>query len=55
MYREIRTHTTQEKEHLKKALLTGGMTAPLCWYRAALEEVTAEDDGRASCPIGSAF
>ncbi|KAJ7914107.1 alpha/beta-hydrolase [Mycena leptocephala] len=40
--------TPEEKEHLKKALLTGGMTAPLCWYRAALEEVTAEDDGQIS-------
>ncbi|KAJ7321028.1 alpha/beta-hydrolase [Mycena albidolilacea] len=40
--------TPEEKEHLKKALLAGGMTAPLCWYRAALEEVTIEDDAQIS-------
>jgi len=40
--------TPEEKEHLKKALLTGGMTAPLCWYRAALGEAIAEDDAQIS-------
>ncbi|KAJ7110408.1 hypothetical protein C8R44DRAFT_985685 [Mycena epipterygia] len=47
--------TPEEKEHLKKALLAGGLTAPLCWYRASLEEITAEDDARAFYPTGSAF
>ncbi|KAF7363000.1 hypothetical protein MVEN_00651700 [Mycena venus] len=48
IYRRNPTYTEQEKERLKKALLTGGMTASLCWYRAGLEEATTEDDAQIS-------
>ncbi|KAJ7438909.1 alpha/beta-hydrolase [Mycena galericulata] len=40
--------TPEEKTYLKKAFLTGGMTAPLCWYRAGVEGATAEDDAQIS-------
>ncbi|KAJ7434780.1 alpha/beta-hydrolase [Mycena galericulata] len=38
--------TPEEHQHLKNAILTGGITAPLCWYRAPAEGFTAEDDAQ---------
>ncbi|KAJ7642024.1 alpha/beta-hydrolase [Roridomyces roridus] len=40
--------TPEDKEHLKNSLLTEGMTAPLCWYRAATEDLIADDDAQIS-------
>ncbi|KAJ7874551.1 hypothetical protein B0H14DRAFT_3859812 [Mycena olivaceomarginata] len=42
-------HMTQEEsEHLKTALRKGGISAPLCWYRAMAETTTSEDDAKIS-------
>ncbi|KAJ6583497.1 alpha/beta-hydrolase [Mycena vulgaris] len=40
--------TQEEKEHLKTALRKGGISAPLCWYRAMVETITSEDDAKIS-------
>ncbi|KAJ7845852.1 alpha/beta-hydrolase [Mycena olivaceomarginata] len=40
--------TQEESEHLKTALRKGGISAPLCWYRAMAETTTSEDDATTS-------
>jgi pimeloyl-ACP methyl ester carboxylesterase len=37
----------QEKDHLRKSWLRNGIAAPLCWYRAMIDQATYEDDARA--------
>ncbi|KAF7333351.1 Esterase/Lipase [Mycena venus] len=40
--------TPEEKEYLKNVFLTHGISAPLCWYKAMIEETTHEDDAKIS-------
>ncbi|KAJ7982832.1 alpha/beta-hydrolase [Mycena polygramma] len=40
--------TPEDKEFYRKSLLSGGMTAPLCWYRVVGEKCNQEDDARVS-------
>jgi len=40
--------TPEDKMYLKNAFLTHGISAPLCWYKAMLEETTHEDDAKIS-------
>ncbi|KAJ7770958.1 alpha/beta-hydrolase [Mycena olivaceomarginata] len=39
--------TPEDREHFKNAFLNGGLSAPLCWYKAMIEKTTAEDDASA--------
>ncbi|KAK7031680.1 Esterase/Lipase [Favolaschia claudopus] len=46
---ELPAYMSQEDtEHLRTALLSGGMSAPLCWYKAMAEQVYAKDDAKIS-------
>ncbi|KAF7358407.1 Epoxide hydrolase [Mycena venus] len=38
----------QDKEVLRKSLLSGGLSAPLCWYKAQMEEANLEEDAKLS-------
>ncbi|KAJ7176129.1 alpha/beta-hydrolase [Mycena crocata] len=43
--------TQQDKDYHGKMLLSGGLSAPLCWYKVFLEEGNAEDD--ANIPLAA--
>ncbi|KAJ6562286.1 alpha/beta-hydrolase [Mycena capillaripes] len=46
--------TEEDKERVKTSLLRGGLSAPLCWYKASLEKSNLEDDAKvppAACEI----
>ncbi|KAJ7207567.1 alpha/beta-hydrolase [Mycena pura] len=36
----------EDKEYYRGALLGGGLTAPLCWYRVLVEKCNQEDDAK---------
>ncbi|KAJ7716680.1 alpha/beta-hydrolase [Mycena olivaceomarginata] len=38
--------TPEDKEDLRTALLSGGLSAPLCWYRSIVEEANLEEDAK---------
>ncbi|KAJ7179748.1 alpha/beta-hydrolase [Mycena filopes] len=40
--------TPQNKEAIKKSLLTGGLTGPLCWYKVLVEQINTEDNASIS-------
>ncbi|KAJ6562352.1 alpha/beta-hydrolase [Mycena capillaripes] len=40
--------TEEDKEMLRTSLLSGGLSAPLCWYKSVHEEMFIEDDGKVS-------
>ncbi|KAJ7889455.1 alpha/beta-hydrolase [Mycena olivaceomarginata] len=40
--------TPEDKEVLRKSLLSGGLSAPLCWYKAQVEEANLEEDAKLS-------
>ncbi|KAJ7663041.1 hypothetical protein B0H17DRAFT_1257458 [Mycena rosella] len=46
-----KTEPVPDKEYYRTALLSGGMTAPLCWYKVLVEKCNHEDDARRD-PIG---
>ncbi|KAF8210825.1 alpha/beta-hydrolase [Mycena galopus ATCC 62051] len=35
-----------DKEYYRNTLLSGGLTAPLCWYKVLVEECNQEDDAK---------
>lgn len=37
---------SQDKQYLKKALLEGGLEAPLCWYKFMTFDLRVEEDKR---------
>jgi hypothetical protein len=41
------TPNRQEKDHLRTTWLRNGIAAPLCWYRAMIDQATYEDDASA--------
>ncbi|KAJ7722814.1 alpha/beta-hydrolase, partial [Mycena metata] len=40
--------TPEHKRVLKDSLLSGGLSAPLCWFRVQMDEANAEDDATIS-------
>ncbi|KAJ7310694.1 alpha/beta-hydrolase [Mycena albidolilacea] len=38
--------TPEDKEHLHNVLLSGGLSGPLCWYKASVEEVNLAEDAK---------
>ncbi|KAJ7663048.1 alpha/beta-hydrolase [Mycena rosella] len=42
------TEPAPDKEYYRTALLSGGMTAPLCWYKVLVEKCNHEDDAKIS-------
>ncbi|KAJ7621601.1 alpha/beta-hydrolase [Mycena polygramma] len=40
--------SSEDKEFYRKSLISGGMTAPLCWYRVVGEQCNQEDDAKIS-------
>ncbi|KAF8211157.1 alpha/beta-hydrolase [Mycena galopus ATCC 62051] len=38
--------TPENKESLRKALLSGGLSGPLCWYKAQIEQGNTEEDAK---------
>ncbi|KAJ7722799.1 Alpha/Beta hydrolase protein [Mycena metata] len=38
----------EDQENVRKSLLSGGLLAPLCWFRVQLDEANAEDDAKIS-------
>ncbi|KAJ7179723.1 Alpha/Beta hydrolase protein [Mycena filopes] len=40
--------TPQNKEAIKKSLLTGGLTGLLCWYKVLVEQINTEDNASIS-------
>ncbi|KAK7058166.1 Esterase/Lipase [Favolaschia claudopus] len=47
--------TPEDKEHLKKALLSDGMAGRLCWYKAMAEQVIAKDDASEYIPESASY
>ncbi|KAJ7888352.1 alpha/beta-hydrolase [Mycena olivaceomarginata] len=45
---ELWKKNMSDKEVLRKSLLSGGLSAPLCWYKAQVEEANLEEDAKLS-------
>ncbi|KAJ7177611.1 alpha/beta-hydrolase [Mycena filopes] len=40
--------TIEDKETIKKSLLSGGLAGPLCWYKIQVEKISGEDNANIS-------
>ncbi|KAJ6562347.1 alpha/beta-hydrolase [Mycena capillaripes] len=48
--------TEEDKDRIRTSLLSGGLSAPLCWYKGSLEKTNLEDDAKVSpvaCEVAS--